>query len=75
MVIQAFKVRGILEAHATSHAPGPLAGSIALLQGSSFSGVATFFFGIFYLQYKMNEMIETWPQSQPTMGAGVVPAI
>ena len=74
MVLQAFKVRSILEEHSRIHSPGPLAGSIALLQNSSFSVPATFFLGILYLQYKMNEMVEAWPQSRPAASADVVPA-
>ena len=75
MVMQAFKVRSIMEAHTRVHSPGPLAGSIAMLQGSSFSVPATFFLGIFYLQYKINELVEAWPQSQPKMGTDAVPAL
>ncbi len=74
MVIQAFQVRSILEDHSLAYSPGPLAGSIALVQQSAFSVVGTFFFGIFYLQHKINEMVETWPQTQPTLGSDPLPA-
>ncbi len=74
LMIQSFQVRSILEDHLLAHSHGPLAGSIAMLNRSEFSPVGTFFFGVFYLQYKINEMVETWPQTQPMMGADPVPA-
>jgi hypothetical protein len=75
MLIQAFKVGRILEAHIAESAAGVFANSISLAQGASLSRVATFFFGIFYLQYKINEMVETWTQSQPGIGTDAVPVI
>lgn len=74
MVAQAFQVRAILEDHFQSYSQGPLAGSIALIHRSSISPLGTFFFGIFYLQYKINEMVEAWAQTQPALGANPVPA-
>jgi hypothetical protein len=74
LLIQSFQVRSILEDHLLTHSHGPLAGSIAMMNRSEFSPLGTFFFGIFYLQYKMNEMVETWPQNQPSLGADPVPA-
>jgi hypothetical protein len=74
MLVQAFLVRSILEDHATGQNLGPLAGSMALMHRSSFSAIGTFFFGIFYLQYKINEMVETWPRTQLALGADPVPA-
>lgn len=46
MLVLAFKVRGILDDHCNKH----------LGMNVSFSGVATFFFTIFYLQYRMNRL-------------------
>ena len=46
MLIQCFKVRGMLREHFNEH----------LGRSIPFSGVATFFFGIFYLQYKVNRL-------------------
>ncbi|PYV16436.1 MAG: hypothetical protein DMG21_11775 [Acidobacteria bacterium] len=75
LLIQAFKVRRILETHVAGSASGPFAGSIALLGSSSFSGLATFFFGIFYLQHKINEMADVGQQSPPALETDVLPAI
>jgi hypothetical protein len=44
LLIQCFKVRRIFQQHFNDH----------LGRNISFSGVATFFFQIFYLQYKVN---------------------
>jgi hypothetical protein len=73
LLIQAFKVKRILEAHSTVSDAGPFANSLYLLQSSSYSSVATFFFGIFYLQYKINEIIDASGQGPP--GAGIIPAV
>lgn len=75
LVIQSFKVKRILEAHATESSEGIFANSISLAQESTLSGVTTFFFGIFYLQHKINEMIEAWPEGEPGVGIGPVPVV
>jgi hypothetical protein len=46
MLVQCFKVRRILKEHF----------NVYLRRGVQFSGAATFFFGIFYLQYKINNL-------------------
>jgi hypothetical protein len=46
VLVQSFKVRRIFNEHFNTH----------LRQGISFSGVATFFFIIYYLQYKINRL-------------------
>lgn len=74
LLIQAFKVKRILEEHAEKSSRGLFGGSISLAQESSLSGVATFFFGIFYLQYKINKIIEVWTDSHPNAGTDVIPA-
>ena len=51
ILVQAFKVRRILEEHVNA-GRGQL-----FAQPVSFSGVAVFFFGVFYLQYKINGLI------------------
>lgn len=48
MIVQSFKVRRIFEDHCNMY----------LQQSIDFSGVATFFFGAFYLQYKINRLGE-----------------
>jgi hypothetical protein len=75
MVFQAFKVQSIMEEHSRLHVAGPLAGSIAMLQEKSFLVLPTLFLGIFYLQYKINEMVEVWPQTQAGAGTEGVPAL
>lgn len=75
MLLQVFKVRRIVEDHSAHSDGGLLSGSISLAQDSSLSGVATFFFGIFYLQHKLNEMLEVWAKSQPSVGTGTVPVV
>jgi len=75
LLILAFKVRRILGDHLTASHTGLFAQSLALQQGSSFSGVATFFFGIFYLQYKINEFAEVWSQPPPSAAQEAIPAI
>lgn len=46
LLVQCFKVRRILKEHLNMY----------LRRGIPFSGAATFFFGIFYLQYKINRL-------------------
>lgn len=75
LLVQAFKVRRILEEHLAHSEGGAMAGSTLLTRESSPSGVATFFFGIFYLQHKLNIMLEVCAESQPDVGTGTVPAI
>ena len=59
-LLLAFKVRRILLDHSESQQAGIFASNLAMEQQSSFSSVATFFFGIFYLQYKINRFVEEW---------------
>jgi len=61
-LLMAFKVRRILLDHSESQRAGIFASSLAMEQQSSFSSVATFFFGIWYLQYKINRFVEEWRQ-------------
>ena len=44
MIVQCFKVRRVFREHYNDHLRGDI----------PFSGLATFFLGIFYLQYKIN---------------------
>jgi hypothetical protein len=75
LVIQSFKVKRILEDHAAESSRGLFGGSISLAQESSLSGVATFFFGIFYLQHKINGMVEAWTEGHPDVGPAAFPAV
>ena len=58
ILIQSFKVRQILLDHFSAQESGPFSGTISLQRDVSLSGVATFFFHIFYLQYKINRFLE-----------------
>ena len=58
----AFKVRRILLDHSEVQRTGMFASNVAMEQQSSFSSVATFFLGIWYLQYKINRFVEDWRQ-------------
>jgi len=58
ILIQSFKVRQILLDHFSAQESGPFSGTISLQRDVSLSGVATFFFHIFYLQYKINRLLE-----------------
>ncbi|MGE5327125.1 MAG: DUF4234 domain-containing protein, partial [Deltaproteobacteria bacterium] len=69
LLIQCFKVKAILEEHMSVPISGPLAGSLSLIQRTSFSAVATFFLGIYYLQYKINEIVDASPQGAAATGA------
>ncbi len=59
-LILAFKVRRILLDHSESLRSGMFASNLMMEQQSSFSSVATFFLGIWYLQYKINRFVEDW---------------
>jgi hypothetical protein len=61
-LLMAFKVRRILLDHSEAQRTGMFASNVTMEQQSSFSSVATFFFGIWYLQYKINRFVEEWRQ-------------
>ena len=73
LLLQCFKVKSILEDHTNVPISGPLAGSLTLVQRTTFSGVATFFLGIYYLQYKINEIVDASPQASTAVG--VIPGL
>jgi membrane-anchored glycerophosphoryl diester phosphodiesterase (GDPDase) len=75
LLVQTFKVKRILEDHAAESSQGLFGGSISLAQESSLSGVATFFFGIFYLQHKINGMVEAWTEGHPDVGPAAFPVV
>ena len=58
LLVVAFKVRSILQDHLSPPVTGPLSSTAALQSEVSFSGLITFFFSIFYLQYKINRLHE-----------------
>ena len=74
LLIQAFKVRRILLDHNGVQQAGMFSSQIGLEANTSFSGVATFFLGIWYLQYKINEFLETWSRQSPPSPSAEVPS-
>ncbi len=62
ILFQCFKVRRILLDHAETMERGLFSAGISFEQRTSFSAVATFFLGIWYLQYKINQFVELWEQ-------------
>ena len=72
-----FRVRRIVLDHLHTQSSGLFASSVALERDTSFSGVATFFFGIYYLQYKINRFLgalnasaQVMPEGAPAASAG-----
>jgi len=61
LLIQCFKVRRILLDHAEAvEQHGIFSSGLAWERRESFSPIATFFLGIFYLQYKINQFVRSW---------------
>jgi hypothetical protein len=58
IVVQCFKVRRILLDHLAPRQEGMFSAGIRLQHEESFSRMGTFFFGIFYLQHKINGMLD-----------------
>jgi hypothetical protein len=75
LLIQAFKVRRILLDHNGVQQAGMFSSQIGLEANTSFSGVATFFLGIWYLQYKINEFLEVWSRRPPPSPVTEVPSL
>jgi len=58
IIVQCFKVRRILLDHLAPRQEGVFSAGIRLQYEESFSRMGTFFFGIFYLQHKINGMLD-----------------
>jgi hypothetical protein len=58
LLFQLFKIRRILMDHFSVTSLGPFSLTVASQSEAHFSGVATFFLGICYLQYKINRLLE-----------------
>jgi hypothetical protein len=76
ILFECFRVRRILIDHLHAQSSGLFSSSAALERDASFSGVATFFFGICYLQYKINRFLgalnasaQVMPEGAPTFPA------
>jgi hypothetical protein len=64
IIVQTFRIKDIIEDHAT-----PADGSTLFVERVSLSGLMTFFFSIFYLQWAINRYVVPSPQPG-TIGAG-----
>jgi hypothetical protein len=78
LIVQCFKVRRILLDHLAPRQEAMFSAGIRLQHEESFSRMGTFFFGIFYLQYKINSMLDLYISSpggreEVTTPASVVP--
>jgi hypothetical protein len=58
IIVQCFKVRRILLDHLAPRQEGMFSAGIRLQNEELFSRMGTFFFGTFYLQHKINEMLD-----------------
>ena len=58
MVVQCFKVRRILVDHLAPRQEGMFSASIRFQYDDLLSTMGTFFLGIFYLQYKINDLLD-----------------
>jgi hypothetical protein len=58
LIVQCFKVRRILVDHLVSREEGMFSASIRIQFEEMFSRIWTFFFGIFYLQHKINGLLD-----------------
>jgi len=63
LVVQCFKVRRILLDHLAPRQEAMFSAGIRMQHEESFSRMGTFFFGIFYLQYKINSMLDRFISS------------
>jgi hypothetical protein len=63
MIVQSFKVKDIVEDHAT-----PADASTLFAEQVKLSGLMTFFFSIFYLQWAINRYV-VQPEQQSVLGA------
>jgi hypothetical protein len=74
ILLECFRVRRILLDHLHTQSSGSFSSSVALDRDTSFSGVATFFFGIYYLQYKINRFLGALNASAQVVTTEVAPA-
>jgi len=64
LVVQCFKVRRILLDHLAPRQEAMFSAGIRMQHEELFSRMGTFFFGIFYLQHKINSMLDLFISSQ-----------
>ncbi len=63
LIVQCFKVRRILLDHLAPRQEAMFSAGIRMQHEESFSRMGTFFFGIFYLQHKINSMLDLFISS------------
>ncbi len=68
VIVSCFKVRSILLDHLTPREQSMFSAGARLQQGDEISSLATFFLGIFYLQYKINRLIDRLNASEGGQG-------
>jgi hypothetical protein len=75
MVVQCFKVRRMLLDHLAPRQEGMFSASIRFQYDDLFSRMATFFLGVFYLQYKINGLINRLTAIKGSQGEPVASAL
>jgi hypothetical protein len=75
LIVQCFKVRRILLDHLAPRQEGMFSASIRFQYDDSFSRMGTFFLGIFYLQYKINSLIDRLTADEDVPGEVVPPVL
>jgi hypothetical protein len=75
MVVQCFKVRRMLLDHLAPRQEGMFSASIRFQYDDLFSRMATFFLGIFYLQHKINGLINRLTANEGSQGEPVSSAL
>jgi len=63
LIVQCFKVRRVLLDHLAPWQEGMFSAGIRMQHEELFSRMGTFFFGIFYLQHKINSMLDLFISS------------
>jgi hypothetical protein len=77
LIVQCFKVRRILLDHLAPRQEAMFSAGIRMQHEELFSRMGTFFFGIFYLQHKINSMLDLFissPGGQEETPASAMPA-
>jgi len=74
LVVQSFKVRRILLDHLAPREEGMFSAGIRMQHEELFSRMGTFFFGIFYLQHKINGLLDRFISDAGGPGEMKVPS-
>jgi hypothetical protein len=73
IIVQCFKARRILVDHLSPHQQSMFSASIRIQNDELVSRTATFFLGIFYLQYKINELLKWLTSNEVGQGTENAP--